>query len=106
MRVKNEKNEQRLKAAQLIIQEERRKRRNNPSTDIADLIQTEIWDVIDEEHKRQREEWTNFMDRGAMMDPDGAKFMQHLETSKIKFGPYALKIAEDFIQKQRLLIQE
>ena len=106
MRIKNEKNDQRLKFAQHIIEEERRKRRNDPSTDIADLIQTEIWDVIDEEQKKQREEWTNFMNRGAMMDPDGAKFMKHLETSKIKFGPYALKIAEDFIHKQRLLMQE
>ncbi len=28
--------------------------------------------------------------------------MKHLEESKIKFGPYALKVAEDYIRKQRL----
>ena len=40
------------------------------------------------------------------MDPDGAKFIKHLEQSKIKFGPYALKVAEDFIKKQKFLAIE
>ena len=27
--------------------------------------------------------------------------MKHLEDSKIRFGPYALKVAEDYIRKER-----
>lgn len=37
-----------------------------------------------------------------MQDVDGAKFMKYLEESKIKFGPYAMKVAEDYITKQKL----
>lgn len=69
---------------------------------LTDLIRTEIWDAIDEEEKRQREELKNFLDLNNYRDTDGSKFMKHLEESKIKFGPYALRVAEDYIRKQRL----
>lgn len=66
-----------------------------------ELIKTEIWDAIDEEQRKQREDLRRFLDLNAAQDADGAKFMKHLEESKIKFGPYALKVAEDYIRKQR-----
>lgn len=49
-----------------MIEEERRKRRNDIRTDIGDLIKTEVWDAIDEEQKRQREEMKNFLDTRAL----------------------------------------
>lgn len=85
-----------------MVEEERRKRRNDVRIDISDLIKTEVWDPIDEGNKRQREEIKNFLNSHAMQDVDGAKFMKYLEESKIKFGPYAMKVAEDYITKQKL----
>ena len=104
MRVKSEQQAKRLKAAQQAVDEERRKRRNCPEMqeNLTDLIKTEVWDAIDEEQRRQREELRQFLDINRFKDADGSKFMKHLEESKIKFGPYALKVAEDYIHKQRL----
>ena len=50
-----------MRAAQELVEEERRKRRNDPRTDIEDLIKTEIWEAIDEEQKRQRDEIRTFL---------------------------------------------
>lgn len=42
-----------------------------------------MYDKIDEEHKKQREDLRKFLNRNAYHDPDGTKFMKHLEQSKI-----------------------
>ena len=102
IRQKTEENEKRLAATQELINEERRKRRNDPKMDIEKLIQTEVYEAIDAETKRQKDEMKKLLDRNITQDADGAKFMKHLEQSKIRFGPYALKVAEDYVKKQKL----
>jgi len=57
--------------------------------------------LIDIEQKKEREELKHFLNRNAFHDPDGSKFMKHLEDSKFRFGPFALKVAEDYINRER-----
>lgn len=102
VRIKNEQNEKHLAALAEIADEKRRRERNDPTRPLEDIIKTEVWDVIDQETKRQREDLNHFFDKNATCDPDGHKFMQYLEKSKVQFGPYALKVAEDFVRKMRL----
>ena len=40
------------------------------------------------------------MDFQAGLDKDGSEFMRMLNKSKMKFGPYAVQLAEEFFDKQ------
>lgn len=100
VRIKQEEDAKRLAAAQELIDEEKRKKRNHPQVTINELLQTEVYEAIDKENQRQREELRRTLDRNRNQDIDGQKFMQHLEQTKIKFGPYALKVAEEYVRKQ------
>ena len=41
----------------------------------------------------------------AGLDKDGTEFMQMLENSKMRFGPYALQLADEFFNKQMRKIE-
>lgn len=69
---------------------------------IEQLIKTEIWDAADEAKKQQRLELKEFLTRKGGMDRDGNEFVKFMEKSKMQFGPYATKLAEQFIQQQSL----
>jgi len=79
VRIKQEENAKRLAAAQELIDEEKRKKRNHPQMTINELLQTEVYEAIDKENQRQREELRRMLDRNRNQDIDGQKFMQHLE---------------------------
>jgi hypothetical protein len=50
--------------------------------------------------KLEREQLKRFLDSRTMVDPDGKEFQKELEASKIKLGPYAMKLAQQYVRKQ------
>lgn len=88
-----------LKRGQEALEEEARRRRCTAS--LEQLLAEEVHGESREEvRKKQREELARFLDARAGQDTDGSEFQALLEESKIRFGPYALKLAEEFFQAQ------
>ena len=63
------------------------------------LIKNHLHKDAEERKERERQELRQFLDYRSWDDKGSSKFMQMLDQSKTKFGPHALKLAEDFIQK-------
>ena len=98
MKTKTEMQEAMRKRMEEKIEEE--KRRLRCTMPLEDLIRTEVHEAADEVRKKQREELQHFLGTRAGQDKDGAEFMSMLQRSKTQFGPYAVKLAEEYFRKQ------
>ena len=63
------------------------------------LIKNHLHKEADERKERERKELQQFLDYKSWDDKNSSKFMQMLDQSKTQFGPHALKLAEEYLQK-------
>ena len=83
---------------ELKIEEEKRKLRCTMS--IQELITTQVHNAADEAKKQQRLELKQFLDTRGGSDPEGKEFTDFLEKSKMNFGPFAVRLAQEFVVNQ------
>ena len=67
---------------------------------IQELLQSEVYNAASEAKKQQRLELQQFLDTRGAADPDGKEFIDFMEKSKMHFGPFAIKLAQEFVQSQ------
>lgn len=99
LRVQAEREEKCAQQIRDSLAEERRKRRTTAT--IPELIHMEIHQAADEFQIKQREELREFLMTQTGQDLDGQQFLKMLEKSKVKFGPFVMKIAEDYVTKKQ-----
>ena len=81
--------------------EEAKRRFERSTMTLEDLLKQQVHQESREDfRKRQREELARFLDARAGQDTDGSEFQSMLEESKVRFGPYAIQLAEEFFQTQ------
>jgi len=67
---------------------------------IQDLIDADYTKRLAKKRDYERDELNKLVNVRGMADLDGMKFQEELEKSKMRFGPYALKLAKDFVNRQ------